>query len=1064
VRRCPQCGEENPDRFRLCGYCGTQLAPPVAAPEVRKTVTILFCDLKGSTSLGEKLDPEALREVLSRYFEIMKTILERHGGTVEKYIGDAIMAVFGLPRLHEDDALRAVRAAVEMRTALGDLNDELDRRWGVRLANRTGVNTGEVVAGDVSLGQRLVTGDAVNVTARLEQAAPERDVLIGDTTYRLVREVVEVEQVEPLSLKGKSEPVPAYRLISVRTGEWFSRRLEAPLVGRTDDLAQLLTTFERATRDHRLELVTVVGNAGMGKTRLLAEMLRRVGPGTRVLSGRCLSYGEGMTFWPLAEMVRAAAGASGTDPSETARMKLADLVQNEDVVDRLATAVGLAPGAFPIQETYWAARRFVELLAARGPLIVIFEDIHWAESTLLNLIEHIADTAQDAGALVLCAARHDLFDEHPRWMDGRSNAARVVLQPLTSEESTLIIDNLLDRAKLPTTIRERLIASADGNPLYVEQMLSMLVDDGVLRRDDSGEWIATADAATVHVPPTISALIAARLDRLATEERVVLDTGSVAGLVFYEDAVRELSAEPVRERVSVNLMLLTKKQLVRDEPSTVAEVRAFRFAHVLVREATYQRLLKRTRAELHERFAAWLERVTVQRALEYEELVGYHLEQACHYLQELGPRDARITSLGVRGSLRLASAGAKASGRGDMPAAANLIERAMALREPTDPVGIEMAVDLADALREMGEFDRARAVVTVALEAAAPSDDERLLMSLRLVQLLVDRSTGPTGWAEIAQRDGERAVAVFENAGDHVGMARAYRLLATIHGIACRYAAAQQAVERAVEQARLAGDRRQETRSLPPLALCALQSPQPVPDAIALAERLVEQTAVDRRAQSGVLYALAPLYAMRGDVDRARETYRRARKTLEDLGDRRQAAFTALYAARVELLAGEPAAADTELRSAFETLHRAGERNFVPTAAALLAEAAYLQGRDDDAHQLTGVSEQLASATDIESQYRWRIVRAKVLARAGRADEAIELAHAALELVLSTDGPTLQADVYAALAEAHAAAGERGESEAALRRAGELYSLKGDIVSAARVSARLSAVVLSHSG
>jgi predicted ATPase len=442
------------------------------------------------------------------------------------------------------------------------------------------VNTGEVVAGDVTLGQRLVTGDAVNVTARLEQAAPERDVLIGDTTYRLVREVVEVEQVEPLTLKGKSEAVPAYRLIAVSTGEWFSRRLEAPLVGRADDLAQLLTTFERATREHRLELVTVVGNAGMGKTRLLAEMLRRVRPGTRVLSGRCLSYGEGMTFWPLAEMIRAAAGAAGTDPSEIARTKLAELVQNEDVVARLATAVGLAPGAFPIQETYWAARRFVELLAARGPLIVIFEDIHWAEPTLLNLIEHIADTAHDAGALVLCATRHDLFDEHPRWMDGRSNAARVVLQPLTSDESTLIIDNLLERAKLPATIRERLIASADGNPLYVEQMLSMLVDDGVVRRDDSGEWIATADAAIVHVPPTISALIAARLDRLATEERVVLDTGSVAGMVFYEDAVRELSAQPLQERVSVNLMLLTKKQLVRDEPSTVADVRAFRFAHV----------------------------------------------------------------------------------------------------------------------------------------------------------------------------------------------------------------------------------------------------------------------------------------------------------------------------------------------------------------------------------------------------------------------------------------------------------------------------------------------------
>jgi len=418
----------------------------------------------------------------------------------------------------------------------------------------------------------------------------------------------------------------------------------------------------------------------------------------------------------------------------------------------------------------------------------------------------------------------------------------------------------------------------------------------------------------------------------------------------------------------------------------------------------------------------------------------------------------------VRGSLRLAAAGAKASGRGDMPAAANLIERAMALRANDDPVGIEMAVDLADALREMGEFDRARTVVTEALEAAASTDDERLLTSLRLVQLLVERSTGPTGWAETAKRDSERAVAIFERTGDHVGMARAYRLLATIHGIACRYAAAQEAVERAVEQARLAGDRRQETRSLPPLALCALQSPQPVPEAIALAERLVEQTSVDRRAQSGVLYALAPLYAMHGDVDRARDTYRRARRTLEELGDRRQAAFTALYAARVELLAGDPTVAEIELRPAFESLHRAGERNFVPTAAALLAEAAYLQGRDDDARRLCEVSEQLASATDIESQYRWRCVRAKVLARSGAAAQAIELATAALKLVLATDGPTLQADAYVALAEARAAAGDRDGCEAALRRAVELYLFKGDVVSTARVNARIAAVVPSHSG
>ena len=1044
----------------MCGFCGTELAP-VTATEVRKTVTIVFSDLKGSTSLGERLDPEALREVLSRYFEVMKTILERHGGTVEKYIGDAIMAVFGLPKLHEDDALRAARATVEMRAALAELNEELDRRWGARLANRTGVNTGEVVAGDVTLGQRLVTGDTVNVAARLEQAAPESDVLVGDTTYRLIREVVDVEPVEPLTLKGKSEPVPAYRLIRVRGGEWFGRRLEAPLVGRAAELDQLLMSFNTANRDKTLELVTVVGQAGMGKTRLVQELLRRVGPETVVLRGRCVSYGEGMTFWPLAEIIRGSVGASGTDPGDTVRKKLNDFLGDEAAVDRLAAAIGLSPGSFSIQETYWAVRRFVEILGARAPLVLIFEDIHWAEPTLLNLIEHVADNAKDAGALVLCAARQDLFDEHPHWMEGRAHGTRLILQPLTRDESTLIIGNLFERANLPTHIRERLITNADGNPLYVEQMLSMLVDEGVLRRDEAGQWIAGEDTHDVQIPPTISALIGARLDHLAHHERQVLDTGSVAGLVFYEDAVRDLSPEPARDQVSVNLLVLAQKQLVRDEPSAVPDIRAFRFAHVLVREAAYQRLLKRTRAELHEGFAAWLERVTATRALEYEDLIGYHLEQACLYLEELGPRDAHGEALALRAFERLASAGKKASGRGDMPAAANLIERAMALRARNDPVALEMAVDLADAFREMAEFDRAQAVVTAAVEAA-PHGDERLLMSLRLLQLLVDQSSAPPGWDEIAERECERAITIFEKVGDHVGQARAFRLLASIHGVALRYGATQHAIERAVEQARLAGDKRQETRGLPPLALCALQGPQPVEEAITLCERLVDDTAVDRRAQSGVLYFLAPLYAMHGEFDRARTTYRRARRTLEELGDRRQAAFTALYAARVELLAGNPAAVDDELRSPYEALRRAGERDFVPTAAALLAEAAYERGNYEDAGALCLVSEELASPSDVESQYRWRCVRAKVLARAGNASEATRLTNEALELVLATDAPALQAEVYATIAAVRSAAGDREQSEAALGRAAELAALKGDVVSAERIEVMRSTLLSSR--
>lgn len=312
---CPNCGEENPAKFRLCGFCGSPLAPQLPAQEVRKTVTIVFSDLKGSTAMGEKLDSEAVREVMSRYFDEMKAALERHGGTVEKYIGDAIMAVFGLPRVHEDDALRAVRAAAEMRDHLAALNDELEERWGVTVGNRTGVNTGEVVAGDPTTGQRLVTGDTVNTAARLEQAAPTSQVLLGDTTYRLVRHAVEVEEVEPLELKGKAERVPAYRLVEVREAETIDRRRDSPLVGRERELDLLSGELAAATRDRSCRMVTIVAQAGVGKSRLIEEFGRSAtASDARLLRGRCLPYGRGITFWPLVEIVRGAAAIADEDP------------------------------------------------------------------------------------------------------------------------------------------------------------------------------------------------------------------------------------------------------------------------------------------------------------------------------------------------------------------------------------------------------------------------------------------------------------------------------------------------------------------------------------------------------------------------------------------------------------------------------------------------------------------------------------------------------------------------------------------------------------------------------
>jgi class 3 adenylate cyclase len=387
--------------------CGAQLAAVEVIPEeVRKTVTVVFSDLKGSTPLAERLDTEALREVLNQYFNTMRAVLERHGGTVEKYIGDAIMAVFGLPQLHEDDALRAVRAAAEMQEELVRINAGFEEIYGVRLENRTGINTGEVVAGDVSVGHRLVTGDTVNVAARLEQNAPTMEILLGEKTYRLVKDAVEAEEVEPLELKGKSEPMPAYRLISVgHHEEGVARRLDAPMVGREDELEVLMGALARAKDTNSCHVVTVVAPAGTGKSRLLQEFV--ASSEVRALHGRCLSYGEGLTFWPLAEIARAVAGIGNDDPAADALEKLAALLGPEDreVTDRIAGAIGLSPATYAVEETFWAARRFFESTAAGEPLLVLIDDIHWAERTFLDSIGRLLPDRRAGRARMLGAPR-----------------------------------------------------------------------------------------------------------------------------------------------------------------------------------------------------------------------------------------------------------------------------------------------------------------------------------------------------------------------------------------------------------------------------------------------------------------------------------------------------------------------------------------------------------------------------------------------------------------------------------------------------------------------------------
>ena len=465
---CPECGHNNPEGAKFWMECAAALQAAAPPREVRKTVTVLFCDVTGSTALGERLDPESLRDMMARYFTKMSFVIEGHGGTVEKFIGDAVMAIFGVPEVHEDDALRAVRAAADIQVALGTLNKELERDRGASLRCRLGVNTGEVVAGTGD--QTIATGDTVNVAARLEQAAEPGTVLIGQDTFRLVRDAVEVEPVAPLELKGKSEPVPAYRLLRVTPGAaGHVRRMDSPMVGRSRELSLLRQAFERAVTDETSVLFTVLAPAGAGKSRLVEEFLTDAAP-AMVLRGRCLPYGEGITYFPVLDAVKQAAGLADFDAPEIVREKVCTVLDGDEhgdvVCGRIAQLLGVAnEGAG--EETFWAIRRFFEALARHQPVVLVFDDIHWGEATFLDLIEHLADWSRGVPILLLCMARPELLDVREKWGGGKLNAAAISLEPLSQGECEELIVNLLGDADVPQVVEERIMLAAEIGRAHV---------------------------------------------------------------------------------------------------------------------------------------------------------------------------------------------------------------------------------------------------------------------------------------------------------------------------------------------------------------------------------------------------------------------------------------------------------------------------------------------------------------------------------------------------------------------------------------------------------------------
>jgi tetratricopeptide (TPR) repeat protein len=988
---------------------------------------------------------------MSRYFMAMRNVLERHEGTVEKYIGDAVMAVFGIPSVHEDDAVRACRAALEMRERLEPLNAELDREHGIRLMVRIGINTGEVVSGDPARGQGAVIGDAVNLAARLEQAADPGEILIGRSTLRLVKDAFVTDPVEPLVVKGKSQRVTAYRLIREVAGARAGRRLDSPMVGRNHEIERLRRAFDRAIAESSCRLFTILGPPGVGKSRLAEEFARGADGTATVLRGECLPYGDGITFWPVAQALRQAAGITDPDSPAQARDKITAPLEGEAhasvVAARVAQVIGLAETGAGVDEMFWALRRFLEVLARTRPVVCLIDDIQWAQPALLDLFEYMLEWSRNAPMLIVCVARPDLLDHRPTWGAAKS-AEQVELEELGPEETETLLANLLGTTENLEGVRHLILDAAEGNPLFVEEMLSMLIDDGVLRREEE-RWIVTGEFAGISVPPTVQALLAARLDRLQHEERQVIQRAAVVGDVFYWGAVTDLCSEDVQPRVGTHLMTLVRRDLIRSDRSDFADEDAFRFRHILVRDAAYQGLPKALRADLHERFAGWLEVAAGNRVSEYEEILGYHLEQAAGYRSELEPADERRRDLAARAADRLGSAGLRAIARGDISAASNLLHRAVSLLDESDPRWLELLPDLGSVLSEQGEFTRANALLGEAIGAAERAGDVRLRAHALLARYKLRLVTSPEGVTQEIEQEAEGLRRTLEEIGDDLGLGRLWNLIAFTGLMRSRYAEVMEAAERALPHARQAHDRYGEEQAATWLAVSLAFGPLPVREALDRVRRLQDESVRHGEGAAVRMVSEAVLLAMAGRPNQARVLVDRGRAMLTDIGLRLIAAAGSQFAGMIEILAGKLEAAERVLREGYEILEVIGEKSYLSTTAAWLADVYYRIGRLDDAQRYASIAEEAGASEDVTTQVAWRGVRARLLASSGRMEEAERLAKEAVSLADATDNLSMRGDIHVHLAEVFRIGGRLEEARKVANEAVTLYTERGNVAATA---------------
>ncbi len=935
------------------------------AREVRKVVSALSIHLDMRAADGGALDPERRRSVSASVSEIVSRAAERAGGHTTTKAGASVL-VFGVPRVHEDDARRALVAAFAIRD--GVRGAAADAASVLALDVRIGVDTGEVIASPNDQG--MLDSDVVVSAGDLARAAPPDEIAIGDRTRRMLADDVVVDEA---AMEGGSRPPFLVRSVSPVPRRPTPGGARSDIVDRTEELALVLGVLERARANALSHLFTILGSPGIGKSRLIDEVVGRARDSAKVLTGHCLPFGDGITFWPVAEAVREAASITDADDAGQAIEKIRALVASQPdaqmITDAIARLLGLSAEPSSAGEAQRAVRRLLETLALDRPLVFVIEDLHWAEPTLLDLLTNVVDRATDSALLVLSTARPEFLDAHPEWGARRANAASVLLEPLSADDSSELLGRLLEGSDLPSDVAQQVLAAADGNPLFIEQILSMLIDTGVLSRTDGG-WRVSGIVAPIPIPPTLQSLLASRLDRLTPHEREVVQLAAVIGKEFRADDVLALAERGTGADLDDVLASLVDKEWLRRDRVARADG-AYRFRHVLMQVAAYDAMPKAERSELHERLGSWLEHTAGERIAELEDLVGHHLAQAARYRLELGLDDDATRSLSDRAARRLRAAGDRAFLRGDMPGAVALLSAAADLFAPDDAERITLLPRLGTALVEIARFDDALRTLDEAWERSTAAGD----IATRADTLFY--RTELRSWFGTVDHDETRAYARSMLAELDPRMdgaiARCHRILAIFASDVRTYG---REAELAMFHAHRAGDRLHELEILQNLADVASALNHPIGTALEACDTLLDIAGQDAVAGNAVrVIALGPLLAFAGRFDEARAAIRTALDAFEELGLELWAADSgAGGAADVEWLAGDLRAAAGFAEAGVRALDAMGAHGSTRRHLARAARVAYADGRlrDAEEHVRLGREREARSALGVDAMLRAR--------------------------------------------------------------------------------------------